>query len=58
VLYRDERGYTQARRAGDMPGVIEFMEEGALLGHLWVEGHFDVGDPLTVGGGPQRSLGS
>jgi predicted ATPase len=54
VLYRDERGYTQARRAADMRGVKEFMEQGAQLGHLWMEGHFDVGDPLTAAGGPKR----
>jgi predicted ATPase len=47
VLYRDEEGYTQARRASEMKGIKEFMEEGALLGHLWVEGYFEVGDPLT-----------
>jgi predicted ATPase len=51
VLYRDEKGYTQARRAADMKGVREFMAEGAKLGHLWTEGHFEVGDPLTAGGG-------
>lgn len=54
VLYRDEHGYTQARRAADMGGVKEFMEQGAQLGHLWTEGHFDVGDPLTAAGGPKR----
>ncbi len=54
VLYRDERGYTQARRTADMRGVKEFMEQGAQLGHLWMEGHFEVGDPLTAGGGPKR----
>lgn len=46
VLYRNEKGYTQARRAADMTGVKEFIENGAKLGHLWAEGHFDVGDPL------------
>jgi predicted ATPase len=54
VLYRDEWGYTQARRAADMRGVKEFMEQGAQLGHLWMEGHFDVGDPLTAAGGQKR----
>ena len=54
VLYRDEAGYTQARRAADMKGINEFVAEGALLGHLWVEGYFDVGDPLTASGGPSR----
>jgi predicted ATPase len=53
VLYRDERGYTQARRAGDMQGIKAFVESGALLGHLWMEGYFEVGDPLTAAGGPK-----
>lgn len=54
VLYRDARGYTQARRAADMRGIPEFMAQGAQLGHLWMEGHFDVGDPLTAAGGLKR----
>lgn len=54
VLYRDESGYTQAVRAADMPGVPEFVDEGALLGHLWMENFFPVGDPLVAGGGPRR----
>lgn len=55
VLYRDEKGYAQARRASNMPGINEFMDQGALLGNLWVEGYFDVGDPFTAAGGPKRS---
>lgn len=55
VLDRNERGYTQARRAADMRGIQEFMAHGALLGHLWMEGHFEVGDPLTASGGPKNS---
>lgn len=47
VLYRDKNGYTQAKQAARMKGIKEFMNEGALLGHLWAEGHFEVGDPLT-----------
>jgi predicted ATPase len=54
VVYRDENGYTQTRRASDMPGILEFIEEGATLGHLWLAGHFDVGDPLVHAGGPPR----
>jgi predicted ATPase len=46
VLYRDEKGYTNAKRAAEMKGIPEFLEAGAKLGHLWSEGHFDVGDPL------------
>jgi predicted ATPase len=53
VLFRDENGYTHARRAADMKGVKEFMDQGALLGDLWMEGHFEVGDPLTASGGPR-----
>lgn len=52
VLYRDEAGYTGVRRASDLPGIAEFIKNGALLGDLWMEGHFGVGDPLTNGGGP------
>jgi predicted ATPase len=54
VLYRDEKGYTKAQRASDMSGVREFMDQGALLGQLWMEGHFEVGDPLVAAGGPRQ----
>jgi len=50
VLYRDEKGFTQAKCTSEMQGVKEFMDEGALLGNLWIEGHFDVGDPLVNAG--------
>ena len=50
VLYRDEHGYTQAKCAASMTGIKEFVEEGALLGNLWVENHFEVGDPLVNAG--------
>ncbi len=53
VLYRDELGFTQARRASDMLGIKEFIAAGALLGQLWIEGYFEVGDPLTNNGGPR-----
>lgn len=54
MLYRDEQGYTQAVRAADIPGVQEFVEAGASLGHLWMEGRFGVGDPLVRSGAPAR----
>ena len=54
VLYRDESGYTQAALAADIQGVPEFVDEGALLGDLWLEGHFGVGDPLVNQGAPVR----
>ncbi len=56
VLYRDEKGHTKARRAADMKKVTSFMEEGALLGQLWMEGHFEVGDPLINSGGSKIQL--
>lgn len=42
VLWRDERGYTQTQRAVDLPGVSEFVQHGALLGQLWMEGQISV----------------
>jgi predicted ATPase len=56
VLWRDEQGYTQAQRVADLPGVREFVEHGALLGHLWMEGQLGVGDPLINQGAPTRPL--
>ncbi len=50
ILYRDENGYTQAKKTSDITGINEFINEGALLGNLWAEGHFDVGDPLVNAG--------
>lgn len=54
VLYRNELGFTQARRVSEMRGIKEFMAEGALLGQLWMEGHFEVGDPLSNAGAEKR----
>ena len=51
VLFRTEDGFTNVRRASEMRGIKEFIEMGALLGNLWMEGHFDAGDPLTNSGG-------
>lgn len=53
VLYRNEKGFTQAKRTADMQGVKQFMEHGALLGSLWMEDFFDVGNPLKNAGVPQ-----
>jgi predicted ATPase len=47
VLYRDENGFTQAHRAASMRGVKEFTNNGSLLGQLWMENYFDVGDPIS-----------
>ena len=58
ALYRDEQGYTQTRRASDIKGVPEFVQAGASLGHLWLEGHFGVGDPLVRAGAPATKVKS
>ena len=54
VIYRNEKGFTQARRASEMSGIKEFMDAGAMLGQLWMEGHFEVGDPLINSGAEKR----
>ncbi len=53
VLYRDDRGYTQALRAADVPGIPQHLEAGATLGELWMEGHLGAGNPLVRGGAPE-----
>jgi hypothetical protein len=52
ILYRNERGHTQAVRTSDIPGVPEQIAAGATLGHLWMEGYFGLGDPLVNAGAP------
>lgn len=54
VLWRDDLGFTQTQRVSDIEGVPEFVGEGALLGHLWMEGHLGVGDPLVNQGAPTK----
>ena len=52
VLWRDDNGYTRCRSIGENKKVEAFIDSGAQLGDLWMEGHFGVGDPLTRGGMP------
>jgi hypothetical protein len=56
VLYRDELGFTQAVRASEIQGIPEFIQAGATLGHLWMEGHFGIGDPLVNQGAPRTIM--
>ena len=58
VLWRDEEGYTQTQRVADMEEVRAFRDQGALLGHLWMEGYFNLGDPLVNQGGATEPLRS
>ncbi|MCE2403392.1 AAA family ATPase [Candidatus Poribacteria bacterium] len=53
VLYRNEQGFTVCKRTSEMPGIKEFIEVGAKLGQLWMEGYFEFGDPLTNAGRPK-----
>lgn len=53
VLYRDEQGFTQVVRACDIQGIKQFVQAGASLGYLWMEGHFGLGDPLVNQGAPR-----
>lgn len=48
VLHRGEDGYTRVKRVSDMPGIAEFIENGAKLGELWMEGQFVSADPFSV----------
>ena len=57
VLWRDNAGYTRVQRVSDSKGVNEFVENGALLGNLWMEGQFGAGDPLVNHGAPARKPG-
>ena len=57
VLFRDEDGFTQVRRASDIQGIDEFMNAGASLGHLWMEGQFGMSDPLKNAGAPSKIEG-
>ncbi len=54
MLWRDEHGYTRTERVAERPGVKEFVDHGALLGQLWMEGQLGVGDPLVNQGAPSR----
>ncbi len=58
VLWRDEFGYTRCHSLDQNEKVKAFMDAGAQLGDLWMEGHFEVGDPLTAGGMPIEVQGT
>jgi predicted ATPase len=47
IIYRGTDGYTQTQRIADISGIHELIHHGANLGDLWMEGHFEVGDPLN-----------
>jgi predicted ATPase len=53
ALYRDEEGFTKNARAADLPQLAAMVEAGGLLGNLWMEGYFGLGDPLVRSGRPR-----
>ncbi len=53
ALYRDEEGFTKTARAADLPQLAAMVEAGGLLGNLWMEGYFGLGDPLVRSGRPR-----
>lgn len=57
VLWRDEAGYTRCYALDRNEKVSAFMDAGAQLGDLWMEGHLGVGDLLTGDGMPKRGRG-
>lgn len=57
ILWRDESGYTHSVCADEIERIRNFVANGALLGHLWMEGYLGVGDPLVNGGGPSLHEG-
>jgi predicted ATPase len=48
VLYRTNDGFAKIMRVSKMDSVKAFVNEGAKLGDLWMEGFFEVGDPLAT----------
>ena len=56
VLWRNDGGHTQARRLADVPRLQVFIDAGAQLGDLWMEGQFGVGDPLVEHGAPSPNF--
>lgn len=58
VIYRDEHGYSQVKRAADLRGIPEFVHAGASMGHLWLEGRLGLGDPLVNSGSPKETGGT
>jgi predicted ATPase len=44
TLFRRVDGYTRSQRVADIKGIQHFVDAGATLGDLWMEGHFEPGN--------------
>lgn len=44
TLFRGVDGYTRSQRVADIKGIQHFVDAGATLGDLWMEGHFEPGN--------------
>lgn len=49
IVHRGQDGFAQVRRTSDIAMVDAMAQNGGQLGDLWMEGFFDVGDPLATG---------
>ncbi|WP_283091933.1 AAA family ATPase [Magnetospirillum sulfuroxidans] len=45
AIARDQSGYTINRQVSAMDGVQAMLDNGAVLGDLWMEGYFEMGNP-------------
>ncbi|GAA1986915.1 AAA family ATPase [Amycolatopsis minnesotensis] len=53
MMFRNDQGFAEVRRAAENRSLVAMLEAGGLLGSLWTEGYFGVGDPLTRSGRPR-----
>jgi hypothetical protein len=44
-MMRGADGYTVAKRIADMEGIQAMLDAGAVLGDLWMENYFEIGNP-------------
>ncbi len=45
AMMRKADGYTIAKRIDKMPGIQAMLDAGAVLGDLWMENYFEIGNP-------------
>ncbi|MBF0095604.1 MAG: AAA family ATPase [Alphaproteobacteria bacterium] len=45
AMMRGSDGYAVAKRIADMPGIQDMLGAGAVLGDLWMENYFEIGNP-------------